>query len=106
METMNFKTDIHATPEKVWNTLWTDATYRQWTAPFMEGSHAVTDDWKEGSKVLFLGPVASGMVSTITENKPFKRMAFTHLGEVKNGEEDYTSESAKQWSGATEIYTL
>ncbi len=33
-------------------------------------------------------------------------MSFKHLGEVRDGVEDTTSEKVKVWSGATESYTL
>lgn len=106
MEKMNFSVSINATNEKVWDVLWSDASYKQWTSAFAEGSHAVTDNWKQGTKVLFLDAKGSGMVSTVTENKPNAYMAFTHLGELKNGIEDTATEGVKQWSGATENYTL
>jgi hypothetical protein len=46
------------------------------------------------------------MVSTVAENRPNEYMSFKHLGEVKDGIEDTSSEQAKQWSGAVENYTL
>jgi len=49
---LHIEIDINATKEKVWDILWNDATYTQWTSIFCEGSHAVSD-WKEGSKILF-----------------------------------------------------
>ena len=106
MEKSNFSIRINAPKEKVWKTLWDDSTYRQWTSPFMEGSYAVTDNWKEGSKVLFLAPGGSGMVSTVAANRPNEFMSFKHLGEVKDGVEDTTSEKVKAWAGAHENYTL
>jgi uncharacterized protein YndB with AHSA1/START domain len=106
MEKMNFSVNINAPKEKVWNTLWEDESYRKWTSAFTEGSYAVTDNWKEGTKVLFLDPKGSGMVSTVAENRPNEYMSFKHLGEVKDGIEDTSSEQAKQWSGAVENYTL
>lgn len=105
MEKLVFSTSINATPEKVWNILWTDATYRKWTAAFMEGSYAVTD-WKEGSKVLFLDGKGMGMVSRIAVNRPNEYMSIEHLGEVKDGVEDTTSDRVKAWAGAHENYTL
>jgi hypothetical protein len=72
----------------------------------MEGSYAETDNWKEGTKVLFLVPGGSGMVSTVARNKKNEFMSFKHLGEVKDGVEDLESEKVKQWAGATENYTL
>ncbi len=105
MEKINFSIDINAPKEKVWAVLWDDATYTKWTSVFCEGSHAVTD-WKQGSKVLFLDGKGSGMVSKIETKKPNEFMSFKHLGEVKNGVEDTTSEKVKQWAGATENYRL
>lgn len=106
METLKFDIDINAPREKVWAALWDDAAYRQWTAAFFEGSHVITDNWKQGTKVLFLDPQGSGMVSMVAENRPNEFMSFRHLGEVHDGVEDTTSDKVKQWSGATENYTL
>ncbi|MEI9944422.1 MAG: SRPBCC domain-containing protein [Chitinophagaceae bacterium] len=106
MEKLHFSININAPKEKVWQTLWNDATYRKWTSAFGEGSHAKTDNWKEGSKVLFLGSEDSGMVSTVAANKPNEFMSFKHLGEIHNGVEDTTSDKVKAWAGSTENYTL
>lgn len=106
MEKMKFNISINAPKEKVWDILWSDASYRKWTSAFMEGSHAVTDNWKEGSKVLFIGPNGNGMVSTVAANKPNEFMSFKHLGEVKDGVEDTTSDKVKGWAGVMENYTL
>lgn len=105
MEKQEFKIAIDAPREKVWEVLWTDDTYRAWTKPFTEGSHAITD-WKKGSKVLFLDGKGSGMVSTIDEKIPNEYMSFKHLGVVKGGVEDVDSDEVKVWSGAHENYTL
>jgi hypothetical protein len=106
MEKMNFSIDINAPKEKVWNVLWNDDSYRKWTSPFAEGSYAKTDNWKEGSKVLFLSPEGDGMVSKVASNKKNEFMSFEHLGVVKNGIEDTESDSVKGWAGAKENYRL
>ena len=105
MEKLQFSTKINAPKEKVWKTLWEDATYRKWTSVFSPGSHA-DSDWKEGSKILFLDGNGAGMVSKIETNRPNEFMSFKHLGEVKNGVEDIESDKVKGWAGATENYTL
>ena len=105
MEKMNFDIVINATPEKVWNVLWADDTYRKWTAAFQEGSYAETD-WKQGSKILFLDGKGSGMVSRVAVNRPNEYMSIEHLGEVREGKEDTTSERVKAWAGSHENYTL
>lgn len=102
---MQSKITIDAPREKVWSTLWEDATYREWTSVFAEGSWAKTD-WKKGSKALFLGTEDSGMVSVIADNKPNEFMSIKHLGTVKDGVEDVDSPEARAWSGCLENYTL
>ena len=105
MEKLNFNITIDAAPEKVWKVLWADDTYRKWTSAFSESSYAKTD-WKQGSKVLFLDESGSGMVSRIEVNRPNEYMSIEHLGEVKDGVEDTTSERVKAWAGSHENYTL
>ena len=69
MTKLTFSTTIAAPRELVWGTMLEDATYRNWTSAFQEGSYAVTD-WKPGSKALFLAPDGTGMVSRIAEHRP------------------------------------
>ncbi len=104
MERQKFNIMINAKPEKVWKILWDDATYRQWTKVFSEGSHAESD-WKEGSEILFLDGKGSGMFSIIEKLVPNEFMSFKHLGIINEGEKDLKSES-KSWNGAIENYTL
>ncbi|WP_417785473.1 SRPBCC domain-containing protein [Tenacibaculum sp.] len=104
-EQQEFTIIINANPEKVWEVLWGDKTYSQWTAIFSEGSYAKTD-WKEGSKVLFLTPDGRGMVSKIKQKIPNQYILFEHLGVIENNIENLESKEAKEWAGATEAYML
>lgn len=106
MEKINFNTRINASPEKVWKTLWDKTSYQDWTSVFMEGSTVETDNWKEGSKILFLDGHGRGMVSRIAANRTNEFMSFEHLGEVAGGVEDTESEKVKVWAGSKETYTL
>ncbi len=105
MEKLTFNTTINATCEQVWHALWNEDNYRKWTTVFSEGS-TVETDWKKGSKVLFTDGKGSGMVSEIADNIPNEFMSFRHLGMVKDGVEDTTSEKVKDWAGAMENYRL
>ncbi len=106
MEKMQFKTTINAPHEKVWQALWGDQTYPEWTAAFSEGSKAVTD-WKKGSKVHFVNQENEGMVAMIHDRIDNEFMSFRHIGMVdKDGNEDLDSENVKSWVGAMENYTL
>ena len=101
-----FSIDIKAEKNKIWKALWNENFYRDWASVFLEGSYAVTDNWKEGSKVLFLSPDQSGIYSIIETHIPNKLMMFKHIGNVIMGKEQPIDDETKKWSGATEIYTL
>ena len=105
MKRINFSSHINAAPEKVWNVLWNDSTYRQWTSAFSEGSYAVSD-WKEGSDIQFLSPTGDGMFSEIDRLIPNELMSFTHLGVMKEGVKQPEDETTKAWSGSKEVYYL
>lgn len=105
MEKQNFNITIDAPREKVWDVLWGDTTYPEWTSAFAEGSRVETD-WEEGSKALFAGPDNGGMVSTIAENRPNEFLSIRHVGIVNDGVGNFDSETANGWAGALENYTL
>ena len=99
---------INAPKEKVWDTMLGDATYREWTRVFQEGSY-FKGSWEEGSKILFIGPSDEGdmgMVSRIKENRPYEFVSIEHLGIIKDGVEDTESEEARKWAPAYENYTF
>ena len=81
MQKKEYKISINAPREKVWKTLWDDATYRKWTAVFSEGSNAQSPDtdWKKGSKILFVDAKGEGMVSRIADVRKNEYMSFEHL---------------------------
>ena len=103
---LQFSIEIKAEKTIIWNSLWSDSAYRDWASVFFAGSYAITDNWKENSKVLFLGPDNSGIYSFIETHTPNKVMKFKHIGNVLNGKELPIDCETKKWSGATEIYTI
>jgi hypothetical protein len=105
MKKLNFSIKIESPRQKVWDTLWNDSTYREWTSVFSEGSRAVSD-WKEGSKVLFLNGEGDGMHSLIERKIPNELMSFKHLGEVKKGVEQPADDKAGEWRESKETYHL
>ncbi|MGQ0738430.1 MAG: SRPBCC family protein [Bacteroidota bacterium] len=106
MQKINFSANINAPREKVWEVLWDLDAYQTWTKAFAEGSTVTTDNWKEGSKVLFHDGNGAGMVSEVAANRPNEYMSFRHLGMVKDGVEDTSSDEVKNWAGILESYTL
>ena len=85
MKKLQFTLEINASKEKVWDALWNDQNYRNWTSVFHEGSH-YKSDLHEGSEIFFLGPEKSGMYAKIEKLVPNEKMYFLHLGEYKDGE--------------------
>lgn len=100
-----YKETIKSNPEKIWKILWEDESYRKWTSAFHAGSYAESE-WKEGSKIRFLGPDGSGMYSKIEKLVEPTYMSFKHLGIVKEGKDLPPDEESKKWSGAMEIISL
>lgn len=110
MSKLQYSITINAPKTKVWNTMLDDATYRVWAEEFMAGSHYV-GNWSHGSKILFLAPHQNsgkmeGIVSRIQENRLHEYISIEHMGVVKDGKEDMTSEKAKEWAGVHENYTF
>jgi hypothetical protein len=102
MQRLHFSIRIEAPRERVWAVLWQDATYRDWTSVFAEGSYAVSD-WNEGSSIQFLDPKSGGgMSAVIVKKRPNELMSFKHVAEIRDGREQPPAE----WSGALETYTL
>ena len=110
MKTLHFQAHISAPREKVWRTMLDDATYRIWTEVFNPTGSYYVGDWNKGSKILFVGPDKEGkkrgMVSMIEENKPYEFLSIKHVGIIKDGIEDTTSDAIKGWTPAFENYTF
>ncbi len=105
METLNYEITINAPIQKVWDLLWNQESYPQWTQFFMEGSQFKTD-WEINGKTYFLDANGNGMISTIISLAEPNEVVFSHLGMFKDGEEDTKSKEVLEWSGAQEKYFL
>ncbi|MGA9212553.1 SRPBCC family protein [Kaistella sp.] len=105
METLNYGIILNAPIQKVWDLLWNEETYAEWTQFFSVGSKFKTD-WKIGGKTYFLDANENGMVSTIKSLQEPTEIVFSHLGVVHNGIEDTKSKDVEEWSGAEESYFL
>lgn len=105
MKNLTFEIEINATAAKVWNSMWEEENYKKWTAAFCEGSYAKST-WKQGERIHFLDPNGNGMYSEISVLVPNEKMFFTHLGNIKNFEEQPLDEATKAWTGAQENYTV
>ncbi|WP_267402624.1 MULTISPECIES: SRPBCC domain-containing protein [unclassified Chryseobacterium] len=108
METLSYEIVINASQQKVWDVLWNEQTYAQWTKFFNPASDSfMKTDWKVGGKTYFTNAEGEGMVSTIDSLEEPNQIIFKHLGMIdKEGNEDTESMEVKQWSGCFEKYIL
>jgi uncharacterized protein YndB with AHSA1/START domain len=101
--------DINAPAETVWNAITQDEQYRRWTSVFHEGSY-FEGGWNKGDIIHFVAinedGEKEGMYSEIAESKPNEYISIRHLGFIKNGVVDTTSDAAREWAPSYENYRL
>jgi uncharacterized protein YndB with AHSA1/START domain len=106
---LHFEININAPREKVWETMLSDETYREWTSVFMPGGY-YEGEWQAGSKMLFVAPdekgQLGGMVSNIAEVRKPEFVSIKHIGIMDNGEEKIGGEITEDWGDALENYTF
>ena len=109
METQHFSIQVKAPAAIVWETMFDDSTYRQWTSVFNPNSY-FEGSWLPGSEIRFLGSNAdggmNGMYGVITENRPYEFVLIEYQGQILNDVDDTTSREARQLIGAREAYSF
>lgn len=105
MATVNHEIIINAPIQKVWDTLWDEKSYSDWTQFFTPGSKFKTD-WQVGGETVFLDAEENGMYSTIKSINAPREVTFSHLGMVREGKVDTATVNQLEWSGAEEKYSL
>lgn len=111
MQKLTTSIHINAPVKKVWDTMLDPTTYALWTTPFNPGGSTYEGSWEQGSEIRFIGPdpetgEKGGMLSRIAENRPHQFISIEHIGIIKNGVVDTTSDEVKQWTPAFENYTF
>lgn len=100
MKFLEFEIQINATPEKVWETLFTQDSYKKWASAMNEGTY-FEGNWEVGSIMKFLDPQNNGMYNLVTENIRFKVLGMKHLGWILKGEL-----CPQNWEDSTLNYNL
>ncbi len=103
MERLTYEIEIDASAEKVWDVLWSDETYREWTKPFDPTSYAEST-WKEGDEIRFLTASGEGMYSVIEKKIDNELMSYRHLGMIVDGEKKPFDKA--DWTDGIESYRL
>ena len=86
MKTITFKSEINASVEKVWNTLWDKETYGKWTKHFAPGSY-YESDWEVNGNTKFMSPNGNSTLATITKLDKPNEVIFSHISEIVNEKE-------------------
>ncbi|WP_228852922.1 SRPBCC family protein [Aegicerativicinus sediminis] len=112
MKKLQYKKDINASAEKVYNTMLgikNIETYEQWTAEFNPTS-TYEGNWEKGSKIYFIGTDENGkkggMVSEIAENIPFSFVSIRHFGILDGDNEITEGPEVEKWAGGLENYSF
>lgn len=102
MKQLQFSIHIHEPKEKVWDTLWQDATLREWAGMIDPGTHMV-GALQKGNQVQFLSASGYGVTSLVEELIPGEFVLLRHSADTQD---EGKQERDKQWTGGTESYSL
>ncbi|WMW77055.1 SRPBCC domain-containing protein [Flavobacterium sp. 20NA77.7] len=102
---LHFEIDIEAAPAKIWEALWDKQNYSIWCNEFCEGTY-YQSNFNKGDRIHFLTPNGEGMYADIEEKIENEYIAFCHIGELKNFEEQSLDDQSLQWTEAIEDYRI
>lgn len=102
MQKMQFSIEINAPKAKVWTTLWSDETFRDWGNIIDEGQYMV-GEMKEGNEVQFLSASGYGVTSLLEKLVPNE---FVQIRQMADTQDHGAQEREKEWTGGAETYSL
>lgn len=103
MNELQFSIELHAPKEKVWETLWSDETFRQWAGIIDPGTY-MKGELIAGNEIEFISAENGyGVTSLVEELIENEFLLLRHSADTK---ESGTKEREKQWTGSTERYLL
>lgn len=103
MREIQFTIDINASKERVWATLWEDATFRDWAKIIDDGTY-IKGVLEEGNEVQFISSVSGYGVTDLVERLvPNEFILFRHSADTKDSGEQVRE---SEWTGGAESYSL
>lgn len=112
MKKLQFKKDINASAEEVYNAMLgigNIGTYEQWASEFNPTS-TYEGSWEKGAKIYFIGTDENGkrggMVSEIADNIPFRFVSIRHYGILEGENEITRGAEVEKWTGGFENYAF
>ena len=100
-----FSVEIDAKANVVWNKLWNKNSYKQWVAPFCEGTY-YTGEIKLGNRIHFISPSFDGMYCDVFYLDVNKNIIFKYIGKLKDLKEQPIDAETEKWTGCFEAYKL
>ncbi|WP_353135165.1 SRPBCC domain-containing protein [Pseudopedobacter sp.] len=109
MKKMQFKIDIHAGIENVYDTMLGEKTFKKWTSEFNPTSD-FEGSWEKGAKILFVGVnkegKREGMVGLIEENIPYRFVSIKYIGLLDGDKEITEGPEIESWVNTFENYSF
>lgn len=100
---MQFRVEIQATKDKVWDTLWQDKTFRQWAGIIDPGTY-MSGELKEGNEVQFISTENGyGVTSLVEKLTPGEFLLLKHRADTQSHGKQ---EREDEWTGGEESYSL
>lgn len=109
MKKLQFKIDIDAKVEKVYETMLGENTFKQWTSEFNPTSD-YEGSWEKGAKILFIGVneegKREGMIGRIEENISYEFVSIRYEGIVDGDKEITEGDKVEGWINSHENYAF
>jgi hypothetical protein len=102
MREMQFRVEINATKETVWNTLWQDKTFREWAGIIDPGTYMV-GELKEGNEIQFISGNGYGVTSLVEKLTANEFLLLRHQADTQD---EGKRERTREWTGGKERYLL
>ena len=103
MKELQFSAQINAPKERIWATLWEDATFRDWASIIDEGTY-LQGEMKEGNEIQFISSVNGyGVTSLIEKLIQNEYVLIKHSADTQDSG---MQEREREWTGGTESYLL
>lgn len=97
---------INAPAQKIWDVLWNENTYKEWTQFFSPGSN-YQSEWKLGGKTFFLDASGrNGAYAIIEKLDEPNTVIFKHAGYLMDGKIVNNTREVIDWLGAEEKYFI
>ena len=100
MKNLEYKTQIKASAEKIWETLWNQESYKEWSSVMNEGAR-YEGNFAEGTYVDLYDANNNGMFNFVEKNIPNREMTMQHKGWIYGGKRD-----DQNWTDSRETYLL